>query len=390
VEEGGVEALKLSSVHMLGLACFGSLMGAWLKKRLPVLDRLSVPPSIVGGFVYAFVILLLRQQGVNFEVDVSMRDLLMIAFFTTIGMQASLRVVMQGGRLVLLLFALAITGLLAQLVFGVVAAKALGLSALVGLIPGAMSLTGGPATSLAFGPILEKAGVTGASAIGVASAIAGILISGVLSGWVGSSLIVNNGLHPTATSESVSVSNKNDGSWLGNVLLLGIAMGLGSVLSAWIERAGVTLPAYIGAMIVACVMRNVGDAYVSTARMNELGGIALELFIVMAMIALRSWEVLHLAGPVFVILAGQVVLTVAFCRYVVFPVLGRNHQAAVTTGGYCGFMLGITANAVASMGEIARKHGNAPQAFLAVGVVGGFLIDFANALVITQSINVLR
>jgi ESS family glutamate:Na+ symporter len=375
---------------MLGLACLGSLAGAWLKKKLPLLDRLSIPPSIIGGLIYAVLILVIHDRWPNLEVDTSLRDLLMIAFFTTIGMQASLRVVAQGGRLVLLLFGLAIGGLLVQLAFGVAAAKGLGLQPLVGLIPGAMSLTGGPATSLAFGPLLEKAGVEGASALGLASAIAGILISGLLSGWIGSSLIAKNQLQPGPTQTTDSVSNNPTSTWQGSVLLLGIAMGLGSLLSAWIERAGITLPAYIGAMIVACVIRNLADSWVSAPKMTELGNIALELFIVMAMIALRTWEIVNLAAPVLVILLGQVLLTTAFCRLVVFPILGRDHQAAVATGGYSGFMLGITANAVASMREITRKHGPAPQAILAVGIVGGFLIDFANALVITQSINLLR
>jgi ESS family glutamate:Na+ symporter len=171
-------------------------------------------------------------------------------------------------------------------------------------------------------------------------------------------------------------------------------MALGSVVSLGFAKWGLTLPAYIGAMLVAGVLRNLDDwlqfAGIDQHKMEEIGEVALELFIVMALLTLELWHLAQLAVPVLVILIGQVVLTVGLSWTVLYWLMGRNYTSAVMAGGYCGFMLGTTANAMACMNEITRKTGPAPQAFFAVGIVGAFLIDFINALLITQALNLLR
>jgi ESS family glutamate:Na+ symporter len=345
--------------------------------------------------------LTLRDRVVNLEFDLVLRDVLMIAFFTTVGMGASLRLLRAGGRTVAVFLGAAVAGLIAQIGWGAAAAKAMGFPILLGIIPGAVSLTGGPATALAFGPVFESAGVAGATAIGLASAVFGIIVSGLLGGFVGNFLIRRNGLAPVAIGgappTAVDIDSgpgERHGSYLDNIIALAAAMALGSLLSAWFQRMGFTLPAYIGAMIVAGLLRNIDDALqfigIEQEKMDEIGTIALELFIVMALLTLQLWQLASLAAPVLAILAGQVVLTVALCWTLIFWLMGRNHTAAVMAGGYCGFMLGTTANALACMNEIVRKSGPAPQAFFAVSIVGAFLIDFINALLITQAINLLK
>lgn len=393
--------IQLTAIQVLGIACAGLFIGAGIKRLFPVLARLSIPGSVLGGLVYAVVSLLLRDRVVNLKFDLVLRDVLMIAFFTTIGMGASLRLLKLGGRRVAIFLGVSVLGLLAQIAWGAGAAKAFGLPALFGVIPGAVSLTGGPATALAFGPVFEKAGVQGATAVGLASAVFGIVVSGLLGGFVGSFLVKRHKLEPEPGARlSMPVINvdagpdEKHGSYLQHILFVGIAMALGSVVSLGFAKWGLTLPAYIGAMLVAGVLRNLDDflqfAGIDQHKMEEIGEVALELFIVMALLTLELWHLAQLAVPVLVILIGQVVVTVGLSWTVLYWLMGRNYTSAVMAGGYCGFMLGTTANAMACMNEITRKTGPAPQAFFAVGIVGAFLIDFINALLITQALNIFR
>jgi ESS family glutamate:Na+ symporter len=393
--------IQLTAIQVLGIACAGLFIGAGIKRVFPVLARLSIPASVLGGLVYAVVSLALRDRVVNFKFDLVLRDVLMIAFFTTIGMGASLRLLKLGGRRVAIFLGVSVLGLLAQIAWGVGAATAFGLPTLFGVIPGAVSLTGGPATALAFGPVFEKAGVPGATAVGLASAVFGIVVSGLLGGFVGSFLVRRHRLEPEPSDRlslpAIDVDAGPDekrGTYLQHILLIGIAMALGSVVSLGFAKWGLTLPAYIGAMLVAGVLRNLDDWLQFTGieqhKMEGIGEVALELFIVMALLTLELWHLAQLAVPVLVILTGQVVLTVGLSWTVLYWLMGRNYTSAVMAGGYCGFMLGTTANAMACMNEITRKTGPAPQAFFAVGIVGAFLIDFINALLITQALNLLR
>ncbi|MCW5980570.1 MAG: hypothetical protein KIT09_20995 [Bryobacteraceae bacterium] len=413
-----VLTVELNTAQVLALACFGSMLGVWIKRLLPALDRFNIPGAILGGLVYAVAVLAMRDRWINFEMDMALRDLLMVAFFTTVGMSASLRLLVQGGKQVVIFLFAAVIGLIAQMAWGAAAATAMGLPPLLGIIPGAVSLTGGPATALAFGAEFEKAGVTGATALGLASAVFGIVSSGLLGGYVGGFLIGRYKLQsahsgrngdPVDRTEAAIYGNDAVGPeptrlddesevehspMLQNVIALGLAMGIGTLVSSGLTRLQFTLPVYIGAMIVAGILRNLDDRFrflgISQARMDELGNISLELFIVMALLTLRLWELINLALPVFIILMGQIVLTVALCWIVIFRLMGRDHEAAVMSGGYCGFMLGTTANALACMNEIVRKSGPAPRAFFVVSIVGAFLIDFINALLINGSLNLLR
>jgi ESS family glutamate:Na+ symporter len=396
-----VPTIELTSIQVLGVACFGLSLGAGAKRAFPVLARLSIPSSVLGGLMCAVVALGLRDRVVNLKFDLVLRDVLMIAFFTTVGMGASLRLLKLGGRRVAIFLAVAVLGLLAQLAWGIGAAKAFGLPALFGVIPGAVSLTGGPATALAFGPVFEQAGVKGATAVGLASAVFGIVVSGLLGGFVGNFLIRRHKLRPDDGDRlavpKLDVDAGHDekhGTYLEHIIALGVAMALGSLLSAGFKTWGLTLPAYIGAMIVAGVLRNFDDwlqfAGIGQEKMERIGEVALELFIVMALLTLELWHLAQLALPVLVILSGQVVVTVGLCWAVLYRLMGRNYTSAVMAGGYCGFMLGTTANAMGCMNELTRKNGPAPQAFFAVGIVGAFLIDFVNALLITQTLNLFK
>jgi glutamate:Na+ symporter, ESS family len=171
-------------------------------------------------------------------------------------------------------------------------------------------------------------------------------------------------------------------------------MGIGSLISTGFQRMGFILPSYIGAMIAAAVIRNLNDKFklihISQQAINDCAVIALYLFIVMAVLTLRLWELAHLALPIFVILCAQVILCWLMCITICFYTMGRDYRAAVMSSGFCGFMLGITANAIASMQELVEKFGAAPEAFLVVPIVGAFLIDMVNSLVITFMANIVK
>jgi ESS family glutamate:Na+ symporter len=395
-----VAVIKVNAPEVLGLAAVGVLLGTWLKRRIPLLDRLNIPVSIAGGMVYALAAMALRDRVANFEFDTVLRDLLMVAFMTTVGLSARVQLVREGGVKVIWLLAIATLGALLQNALGMGVARAMGVDARLGILAGAVSLTGGPATALAFGPTFERMGVAGATTVAFASATFGIAIAGLIGGFIGGQLIRRHGLKAGAGSAARHAArHKEEGAaaprnLLASVLVMGIAMGLGALLSAGIERLGVILPSYIGAMIVAAILRNLDDRYgfarVSQRDVTEMGRVSLYLFIVMALLTLRLWELVHLALPMLVILAAQVALVWGMCLTICFWAMGRDHEAAVTSAGFCGFMLGITSNAVASMEELVEKYGPAPRAFLVVPIVGAFLIDFTNSLIITTMANLVR
>lgn len=390
--------IQLNAFQLLGLAALGVVLGHAINRRVELLERLNIPPSIVGGLVFAVAVVLLRWQDIAIQFDTTVRDILMVAFFTTIGMNASLQLLRLGGVAVMVFLGIAVLGLLAQILWGVGAAQLLGLNPLVGLIPGAISLTGGPATALAFGPELEARGVVAASTLGVGAAMFGILIGGLVGGHIGGRLIKRHRLAEPVDADAAvviveEISSVPPASWMTTIVMVCLAMGLGTFINAGFKALGVTLPIYIGPMICAAILRNLDDAFagghVSAGRMDEIATISLELFIVLAMLGLKLWEIANLALPVLIILAGQIAILALLCWTLVFRLMGRDYQAAALATGYFGFMMGTTANAMACMGELVRKYGPAPRAFFVVTIVGTIFIDFINALLITTAMNLL-
>lgn len=402
-----VPTWKLGAVQVLALGCLCILIGAWIKKKFPVLDRICIPTSIAGGMVFALLALTLHGRYVNFEADTTLRDLMMVAFMTTIGLNARLELVRRGGVKVMLMLALASVGAVLQNLLGIGLAELLGVHPAIGILSGSVALTGGPATAAAFGPTFEQWGITGATELATAAAIFGIAVSGLVGGYIGSRLIYRHQLQlkpassmsgdmkqPEEATSGKSVQDERNGGLLHTVLVIGIAMGVGSLISMGMERLHMTLPSYIGAMIAAAIIRNLNDRFqffhLTQSKVDDCAVVALYLFIVMAMITLQLWKLAELALPLIIMLLAQVVLCWLMCVTAVYYLMGRNYESAVMSSGFCGFMLGITANAVACMEELVEKFGLAPQAFLVVPIVGAFLIDFVNALIITGMAHLVR
>ena len=328
----------------------------------------------------------------------------MIAFFTTIGMNASLSLLKISGKQVMIFLALASGFAVVQNLLGMAVAAGFGLHPLFGVLAGSTTLTGGPATGLAFAPLFEAAGVEGAESIAVAAAMSGIVLGGLIGGPVITVLIrrfrlVSSRPEDHTAPDDVEAAGppltefqREYGALKGIVVIL-VAMWLGSWVSSLISTTGITLPAYVGAMLVGAVIRNIDDATgwigLSVPTIELVGNVCLALFLAVALMNLRLWELSGLATPLLVNLALQGALVAAFCL-VVFRAMGRDYDAAVMGGGFIGFMLGTTANAMAVMRTLVERYGAAPRAFLVAPLVGAFFIDFSNALIITGFINFLR
>lgn len=392
--------LKLDMIQTLALAAVVLFLGYGVRKRIGVLDRFNIPAPVIGGFLFAALSLILRQAGVlGFEFDTTLQAPLMIAFFTTIGLGASLKLLRVGGPQVVIFWVVASVVAACQNLLGVGLATAMDVHPFLGLISGSIAMTGGHGTGAAFGTLMEdQYGFSGGVAPAMAAATFGLVSGGLLGGPVATLLVRRKGLAPAVPTNALDdeIDTEPEGeaatgyTLLKTMAIILVAMALASVLSGWLKQY-LTLPGYIGAMIVAAVFRNSLDAS-GVIRPNQrvvddLGTVALSLFLAMALMSLKLWELLDLALPMWVILTAQVRFLGLYTYWVTFRLMGRDYAAAVMTAGHCGFGLGATPDAVANMRSVVERFGLAPQAFLVVPMVGAFFIDFSNALIITGFIN---
>jgi ESS family glutamate:Na+ symporter len=391
--------LELDAVGTLAFGGVALLLGSLIRRHLPVLARYNIPTPVIGGLLVATVIAVARTQDVTLvKFDTTLQSPLMIAFFTSVGFSASPALLRSGGPQMLWLLALVSVLAIVQNLVGGAIATAFGLHPLFGVLSGSVTLTGGPATGLAFAPLFEQSGVHGAATIAVAMGMAGIVSGGVLGGPIATLLIERYKLRggepvtpltPLAPAEADSSTHAT----LRNLILLLIAMWIGSWISRGVAALEITLPAYVGAMIVGAAIRAVDDVTgwigLSQRTLDTIGNICLSLFLALALMTLKLWELAGLAMPLAVNLIVQIIVVVMFC-FLCFRMMGRDYDAAVTSGGFIGFMLGTTANAVAVMRALVERYGAAPRAFLVAPIVGAFFLDFTNALIITTFVNVWR
>ncbi len=408
----GIPTLSLDMIQTLALAALLLFAGYGIKRLWRVLDRLNIPAPVVGGLLFSFVALGLRQAGIfAFRFDTVLQAPFMIAFFTTVGLTASLSLLKVGGPQVLIFWGLASGLAVLQNVLGVGLTKVMGVHPFLGLISGSVTMTGGHGTGLAFGPIMEGLGMPGATTLAVAAATFGLVSGGLIGGPVGTALIRRHKLHPRPgklrkpkgapveamdeLAEEVSAkSSLSSHEILKYMAVILACMAVGSLVASGFKGLGITLPAYIGSMLVAAVFRNVCDfgklMTLSQDYIEHLGAVALSLFLTMAMMSLKLWELLDLALPMLVILVFQVTMIALFAAFITYRLMGRDFDAAVMAGGLCGFGLGATPNAVANMNTLVEKFGPAPRAFLVVPMVGAFFIDFTNAIIITFFLNLVK
>jgi ESS family glutamate:Na+ symporter len=421
----GLRTLKIDLVLTLALAALFLFAGGWLQRRVRLFARASIPSAAIGGLLFAALVMALRRYApLGVAIDSTLRAPLQTAFFTTIGYGATLGLLRAGGARMVFFFLIASLMAVVQNFAGIAVALALHAPPALGIICGSLTLTGGPATGLAFSGLFEQKGVAGAGALIIAAATFGIFVSSLVGNPVATALIRRRRLAPEiaerkddateqfwaigsvvppdeatpetdkALREKQEARAAEPGELLRNLLLILLAMGVGALISLAATSRGITLPGYVGTMLVAGVARNLDDRTgwlrVDTRAMDALGAIALALFLVIALMDLKLWQLAGLAVPMLIILLAQVVLMILYAVFVTFVLMGRDYEAAVTASGHIGFGLGITPNAVANMEALAARYGAAPRSFLVVPVVGAFFIDFTNAVVITAFANWIK
>jgi ESS family glutamate:Na+ symporter len=407
--------VQLDMVQTLALAAVVLFLGYEVRRRVSFLDRFNIPAPVVGGFLFSAAALALRLSGLlSFSFDATFQTPLMIAFFTTIGLGASLSLLKIGGPQVLTFWGLASALAAIQNGVGVLLAKVLGVHPFLGLIAGSITMTGGHGTGAAFGKLLEEEfRFPGAVTLALAAATFGLVSGGFIGGPVATRLMEQKkpprragGVSASAAraaAEYQSLDQEIDVEPAGRaptaytlmkvLAVTLVAMGIGAELSQWLGQL-FTLPAYIGAMIAAAILRNADDGLkllrLEQRVIDDVGTVALSLFLAMALMSLKLWELLDLAVPLLVILSVQVSMMAAFAYWITFRLMGKDYDAAVMAGGHCGFGLGATPNAVANMKAITDRFGPAPRAFLVVPMVGAFFIDLSNSLIITAYINFVK
>jgi glutamate:Na+ symporter, ESS family len=372
------------------------LAGRALIARVPVLQTYSIPEPVVGGLAAALLLTLMRGGlGLELQFDTRAQAPLLLTFFSTIGLSADLRTLARGGRKLLILFAAVVLALLLQNGLGVALARALDLHPLMGILGGSATLSGGHGTGAAYGKLFgEVNNLQGAVEVAMACATFGLVLGGILGGPVAQWLVRRHGLQPNAASDDLMPGSLASGerrplspeSLLESILLLMVCLGLGTLLAETVTIPGMTLPTFVWCLLTGIVLRNAlgmsGLYQVDGPTLELLGTVCLSLFLAMALMTLRLWELVDLALPIFAILAAQSALVVLLAVTVTFRVMGRDYDAAVIAAGQCGFQLGATPTAIANMQAITNRYGPSPLAFLLVPVIGAFLIDITNALVI--------
>ena len=393
--------IQLDMYQTLAVAVLVLLLGNYLKKKIYFLQKFCIPAPVIGGLIFAIMTCICYVTGIaEFSFNDTLREVCMVFFFTSVGFQANLKVLKSGGKSLIVFLGLVIVLIILQNLTAVGLAKLLNLNPLIGMCTGAIPMVGGHGTAGAFGPVLEDLNIKGATTICTAAATFGLIFGSLIGGPLGKRLIEKHSLLNTAANEDDSLlvedekkHERHTNMYADSVFQLILAIGVGTIFTMLLTKTGLTFPIYIGAMLAAALMRNIceytGIATIHMGEINDLGGISLSLFLGMAMITLRLWELASLALPLVILLAAQVLLIIIFTYVIEFNIMGRDYDAAILVSGTCGFGTGATPNAMANMQAVCDQYVPSIKAYLLIPLVGSLFADFLNSLVITFFINLL-
>ena len=399
--------ISLDAYASAGVGVLALFLGMFFTDRVGFLKRFCIPAPVSGGLLMSLITLFLYGVcGVECCFDGSVKDLCMMLFFTSVGFQSDIKVLKKGGKPLLVMIALVAVLIIAQNFISVGIAKGLKLDPLFGMAAGSIPMSGGHGTAGGFSPLLESMGLGGASSITMAAATFGLVAGSLLGGPLGEMLIQRHHLEDTpedaddASWAQLETKASDAGTtplreYLRGACLLIITMALGTGLSRLLAMTGITFPTYFGALLFACLLRNVcglspkWEAGLSVSKIVSIGDICLQLFLGMAMASLRLWELASLALPLALILTAQVAFIALYGAFVAFPLLGRNYDSAVLVSGICGFGLGATPNAMANMSAVCLKYRYAVRPFIIVPIVGAMFVDIINSGVITLFLNLI-
>ena len=393
--------IQLDMYQTLAAAVLVLLLGNYLRKKINFLEKFCIPAPVIGGLLFAIFTCICYTTGIiEFSFDDTLREVCMVFFFTSVGFQANLKVLKSGGRSLIVFLGLVIVLIFSQNLLAIGLSKLLNLNPLIGMCTGSIPMVGGHGTAGAFGPVLEDFNIQGATTICTAAATFGLITGSLVGGPIGKRLIEKRKLMDNVPTEDDSLlvedeekHQRHTNMYAAAVFQLILAIGLGTIFSYFLTKTGLTFPIYIGAMLAAALMRNIteysGKGTIHMGEINDLGGICLSLFLGMAMITLKLWELATLALPLVILLAAQTLLICVFTYFVIFNVMGRDYDAAVLSAGTCGFGMGATPTAMANMQAICDRYVPSVKAYLIIPLIGSLFADFINSLVITFFINIL-
>jgi len=392
-------------MDMLSLSILVLFVGMYLNRKIRLLGDNYIPPAVTGGLLFAAGIALIYNFAhVQFEFDMRMRDLLLLVFFSTVGLSARLRALAAGGKALFVLVLVAGVFLFLQNTVGIAIALAVDANPGYGLMAGSVAFAGGHGTAIAWGQAAEQAGLAGASAIGLAFATFGLVAGGLVGGPIARRLIEHRpGIIPTSVDQAgmvedaTKVDTADDGNWLflvlASVLILTLCVSLGDIVNRSLSEKGMRLPGFLTSMFVGIVIVNTADIFkrpLNLAIVDKFGELALNIFLAMSMMAIQLWTLAAVAQTITVVLVLQVLLMTLFAIYVVFRVMGSDYDAVVIASGFAGMGLGATPVAIANMNAVTTRYGPSTKAFLVVPLVGAFFIDILNAGTINFFIRLLR
>ena len=382
--------IKADSIMTVAMAAVLLLIGFFIKSKVKFLDKYCIPAPVVGGFLFMFITFIGHITGTfSFSFDSMYQAPFMLAFFTTVGLGASISLLKKGG--VLLFFYWLIAGVVSvfQNIIGVGVGKLVGLDAPFALLSSAISMCGGHGAAAAYGSTFADMGYSAAPLVGAAAATFGLISAVMIGGPVGRRLIVKYNLKPDESeiidSEinniNAASATKLDGmDVIKNVTSLLVCMALGTMVSGWIGKLiGMSFPTYVGAMFVAVIVRNLNEKFhfynFDFALVDGIGDVMLSLYLSIALMTLKLWELSGLIGGVLVVLICQVVFMILVSYFVVFRLLGKNYDAAVMCAGLCGHGLGATPSAIVNMTAVNERYGMSRRAMMIVPIVGALLVD---------------
>lgn len=396
--------LNLDLYQTVAMAVVVYFIGSQIKSRVHFFERYCIPAPVVGGLLFALMTLILNITGVmTIVTDDTMQNVFMTLFFTSVGYTASFKLLKKGGVQVIVFLAVCTLLVIVQNLVGIGLASVFDLNPLMGLCVGSIPMIGGHGTASSIGVMLDEMGVTGAASVSVAAATFGLVAGSIIGGPTAKLHIKRHHLHADNDkdhdgiddfTEEVIGEKATTQQYLEAFSMLFLAAGIGSVISTLIQKTGIKFPPYIGAMLAAVALRNLSDVTKKFNVMEDvigtLGNVSLTIFLSMALMGLKLWQLADLALPLVVMLLAQTVVMFLFAYFVVFYVMGRDYEAAVMVSASCGFGMGATPNAIANMQALTSNFGPAPKAFFIVPLVGSLFIDFINGTAITIFINLFK
>ena len=420
-------SFELDMIQTAGIGALALIVGMVLTRKVGFLQRFCVPSPVSGGIIFSLLTLALYVWG-NVEVsfDGTLKDVFMLAFFTSVGFQSDLKVIKQGGRMLVIMLALLVVIIALQNLMPMGITKVMGVDPLIGMAAGSISMTGGHGTAGGFASVLEGMGLHGAGTIGMAAATFGLIAGSMIGGPLAERIIRKKLTHeqmqtpdeevdpamagiesdeasPSGRAKRISSNEQEFQQYAKATYCIVLVMGAGTIMSWLLAKTGVTFPTYFGALILAAIARNTlgfisfkrngkrvkADKLLDMDRIISVGNICLSMFLGMAMISLKLWELQSLALPLVVILVAQVAMMDFFVYFVAFRLLGRSYDAAVLCAGICGFGLGATPNAMANMSAVCYKYRYTVKPFLIVPIIGAMFADLINTGMITLFLNIL-